>query len=824
MAALCFFVVIGSGLAGAETGPQDRQQGLFFHTANSSIPALAIGTTVEVKVTGIIARTKVTQIFKNASPEWVEGIYLFPLPDDAAVDTLRMKVGNRTIRGVIQEKQEARQTYEAAKQQGIKASLVEQQRPDVFTTTVANVGPGETVEVAIELQQVVKWEQGRFRLRFPTGFPTKGVHSVERDNYSFAFHADLNPGFPLASVESPSHAITVTQGKSFRYAVDLKNGVAPSSSDLVLEWAPAVGKEPRAVYYSEEVDGERYSLLMVMPPDTPDAVASRLPRETIFIIDNSGSMSGEKLEQARQALLFGLSRLQLTDWFNVIRFSTTATPVFPASVRASAGAVEKARRWVGELAIEGGTQMLPALQIAFRNPPPAGLVPQVIFATDGELDDEAQVVSFLNANVGRRRLFPIGIGTAPNAHLLGSFAALGRGSFTAIDDVNKVATAMTGLFSQLESPMLREIDVQWSDPGAEAWPARVPDLYLGEPLVVTARTGAGSGPVNVSGLRGGDAWQDSFPAAAEFKGAGIDKLWARKKIQALTDSLRDGGNWDEVKRQITELGLRHHLVTDHTSLVAIDEAPTAPAGIEPVTHFLSVNPPQISSQCGEPVEDVITVTAESPMLDERRITTGATVSQTELEKIPTARDPWVVLQPTPGVLTDRVNVGGKESGQQARYVGPGSGGDQAVWSVDGMVVTDMAATGSSPGYYDFDVFGEMQVTTGGSDAQPTAANSATQTEVEKILTARDTLPALPDDEAKALCEEIWRSGWAGLTLERVLLVAPFQADVLRKADAAGLLRGLVALMLHDKGCAEPPADVLAEAKEYSRRFGVVDPW
>ncbi len=721
MAALCLFIVIGRDLAWAETEPQERPQGLFLHTENSSIPALALGTTIEVRVTGIIARAKVTQIFKNPSTEWVEGIYVFPLPDGAAVDTLRMKVGNRTIRGVIQEKQEARQTYEAAKQQGVKTSLVEQQRPDVFTTAVANVGPGETVEVAIEMQQIVQWSGGRFRLRFPTGFPARGTPRA-KTAYPFAFHADLNPGFPLASVESSSHAITVAQGKSFRYAVDLKNGVAPADSDLVLEWAPAVGREPRAVYYSEEVDGERYSLLMVMPPDTPDAVASRLPRETIFIIDVSGSMSGEKLEQARQALLFGLSKLQPTDWFNVVRFSTTAASVFPASVPASADAVEKARRWVTALNIDGGTQMLPGLQIAFRNPPPAGLVPQVIFATDGQLEDEPQVVSFLNANVGRRRLFPIGIGAAPNAHLLSSFAALGRGSFTAIDDVGKVATAMSGLFSQLESPMLREIDVQWSDPGAEAWPARVPDLYLGDPLVVTARTGADSGPVNVSGMRGGETWQDSFPAAAEFKGAGIDKLWARKKIQALTDSLCDGANPDEVKRQITELGLRHHLVTDHTSLVAVDdkpETPTAPAGIEPVTFKMPAGAPPAGyggGGGGGMVEDVITVTSESPLLDERRISVATTVSQADLEKIPSARDPWAILQSTPGVLTDRVNVGGNESGQQSRYVGPGSGGDQAVWSVDGMVVTDMAALGSSPGYYDFDAFEEIQVTTGGSDA------------------------------------------------------------------------------------------------------------
>ncbi|HEY2294758.1 MAG TPA: VIT domain-containing protein, partial [Thermoanaerobaculia bacterium] len=186
------------------------------------MPAPVLGATVEVKVTGIIARTRVTQIFTNPSQEWLEGVYVFPLPADGAVDTLRMKVGERTIQGLIQEKEEARRTYQAACAQGVKAGLVEQQRPDVFTTKVANVGPGETVEVAIELQQVVQWDRDRFRLRFPMvvdpgekaagggGPPPPPVRRRGAPPINpFAFHADLNPGFPLAKVESPSHAVTV---------------------------------------------------------------------------------------------------------------------------------------------------------------------------------------------------------------------------------------------------------------------------------------------------------------------------------------------------------------------------------------------------------------------------------------------------------------------------------------------------------------------------------------------------------------------------------------------------------------------------------------
>ncbi len=330
---------------------------------------------------------------------------------------------------------------------------------------------------------------------------------------------------------------------------------------------------------------------------------------------------------------------------------------------------------------------------------------------------------------------------------------------------------MGALFSQLASPMLQGIDVQWSDSAAEAWPARVPDLYLGDPLVVTAKSAADAGPVSVSGHHGDPGktdWQDSFPAAAEVKGAGIDKLWARKKIEALTASLQDGASPAEVGRSIAELGLRHHLVTEYTSLVAVDDQATAPSGLQPIRKVMPVNPPREDVAQPDAVEDVITVTAESPLLDERRISTGANVSAADLEKIPTARDPWEVLQAVPGVLPAGINVGSDESGQQAQPLGP------------------------SPSYYDFDGFEELRST-------------------------------LLETEAKTLCEEVRRNGWKGLTLKRALSAASSQELALVNADANGLLRGFVALLLHNKGCAEPPEDVLNEAREYSRRFGTSAP-
>lgn len=735
MAALCLLLVLGNGSAQAQRGL------LFKDEKGTTVYAPVLGTTVEVRVTGIIARARVTQIFKNPSSEWIEGVYIFPLPEGAAVDTLKMKVGDRTLAGVIRDKQEAVQEYIEAMEEGKKASLVEQRRPDVFTTSVANIGPGETVEIAIELQDVVRWEMGRFRLRFPMVVAPRYSPSETPDVTPpllplgssarlasrlasitpFAFHVDLAAGFPLGRLESPSHEIAIEEGARHRYAVDLAKGVEPADRDFILEWTPAVGREPRAVFYSEEVDGERYDLLMVMPPDDPAAVGTRLPREAVFIIDTSGSMNGDSIEQARQALLLALGRLQPGDWFNVVQFNSEAEALFPDSVPVDPGSVETARRYVSGLKADGGTEILKAVQLVLgKKSERAGLVRQMVFVTDGQVGNEKEIYSYLGQELGERRLFTVAIGSAPNVSFLRKSAELGRGTFVHVSQVSEVAERMGALFAQLEAPMLRDLEVHWDDPAAEVWPARIPDLYLGEPLVVTARRGTGAGTASVSGQRGGELWQDSFPAAAEIRGAGIHKLWAQRKITSLLDSLRlqsgAGGNVEEVRRAVIELGMRHHLVTTYTSLVAVDVTPTAPAGVRPARRTVPLTPPRgFEAVEFDGTKDVITVCAESPLLDSRRITTGSTVTQTPLETLPGASDPWAVLGSTPGVLTDRVNVGGNESGRASFAVGQGAAADQNVWQIDGLVITDLSSLGSSPAYYDFDSFEEMQVMTGGPD-------------------------------------------------------------------------------------------------------------
>jgi Ca-activated chloride channel family protein len=781
---LLSLLIAGRAAWAAQEKPFDPNRGgmvLRAEEDGAEQAAPVLGTTVEVRVTGVVARARVTQVFGNPTAEWMTGIYLFPLPDGAAVDTLRLVVGDRVFEGVVQEKAQAQETFAAAAREGRKASLLDQLRPDLFTTSVANIGPGETVEVVIELQQVVRFERGRFVLRFPmlaaprympeTEAAPPGHVGAELGSAQpagrqlapaipepplarapvnpFALHVDLAPGFPLARIESPTHAVAVEKDpQRRRWAIDLADGAAFADGDFILEWAPAVGRAPRAVHFTEEVDGERYALLMVMPPDDGGAIAERLPREATFVVDTSGSMEGESIEQARAALLLALGRLAPSDSFNVIDFDDDAVALLPSSAPADALNLEQARRFVAGLVAEGGTQMLPALERSLAaGAGLAGAVQQVIFITDGQVGNEAEILGYLRRHLGSWRLFTVAIGSAPNAAFLRRAAELGRGSFTHLATLDRVAAGMADLFARLEAPMLREIEIAWPDPGAEAWPQRVPDLYLGEPLVVAARLGArpagrgtdgaprvdrspartlsrlgGDGSAAVSGLRAGQSWQEEVPAAVETRGTGLDKLWAGRKIEALMDSLQEQADAEAVRREVIALGLRHHLVTLYTSLVAVDVEPTAPAGVEAVPRLVPLNRPRGSVAIAPAggadsggVEDVITVTAESPLLDERRLSTGSVVSQADLERIPTARNPWAALQATPGVLVDRVNTGGNESGQQAAAVATGAAAGQSQLQVDGMAVSDLAAVAGSPSYYDFDAFEELKVETGGAD-------------------------------------------------------------------------------------------------------------
>ncbi|NOZ96071.1 MAG: marine proteobacterial sortase target protein [Acidobacteria bacterium] len=565
---------------------------------------------VDITVRGVVARTRVSQRFSNPSDEWVEAVYVFPLPEGCAVDTLRMKIGERIIEGQIKERGEARRIFVKAKKAGKRTALLEQERPNMFTTSVANIGPRDAVQVTIEYQQLLVPEDGRFELRFPTvvgprylpgveterslegagwGAPTTAVPDGDRITppvvppggpvvNPLSLTVELDAGAPLGELISAYHAVQISRGEGSSYVISLDAGTVPADRDFVLRWVPRTGEKPTVAAFSEELNGQTYVVLMAMPPQA-GGQAARLPREAVFVIDTSGSMHGTSIGQARNALLFALDRLQPADTFNIVAFNSRSWTLFPEVRPASSSNVEEARRWVRGLRAQGGTEMMGALRLALGDQDDVeDRVRQVVFLTDGCVGNEQQLFSFIRENLGASRLFTVGIGSAPNSHFMERAARFGRGTFTYIGSTNEVEEKMRALFTRLESPVLTGLQVDWGGQEAEMWPARIPDLYLGQPLVLTARLGSPPASVGIRGRAGGEAWHLELPVAAPEKGTGLHRLWARRKIASLMDGLAAGVPREEVRNRVVEVALAHHLVSRFTSLVAVDVTPVRPEG------------------------------------------------------------------------------------------------------------------------------------------------------------------------------------------------------------------------------------------------------
>jgi len=581
--------------------------------ALSAAPELA--TNVSIEVTALVARATVRQRFRNPGRDWAEGVYVFPLPETAAVDGLRLRIGERVIEGQVQERAAARRTYEAAKQSGRRASLVEQERPNIFTTSVANLGPGEEVVVEISYQQAVDFRDGEFRLRFPTvvgpryipGSPlpeevvseelrladgwatvtdavpdatriTPPVKQPGQGSFnSLHIEVHLRPGVPLTTLTSAHHPVRQERQGEF-YTVTLAEGPVPADRDFELTWRPVPAQWPRASLFHENVAGEHYALLTVLPPTRLAEGQLRPPRDLLLVIDVSGSMHGDSIIQAREALDAALARLDPSDRFNVIAFNNSAWSLFPALQPAQPGNIDAARRWVRRLDASGGTEMASALRMALSNDVESqpGRLRQVVFLTDGAVGNEEGLFRLIDTRLGTARLFTVGIGSAPNSHFMRRAARLGRGSFVHIGNSAQVGERIDQLLRKLAHPALIDLRLALADGMvAEVLPDPVPDLYFGEPVQVLLRMPGLPVQATLTGHIGQREWRADLKLDAA-QADGIGRLWARSKIGQLLDRHRRASQKDKRKTlrdEVVALALAHHLVSRFTSLVAVDVTP-----------------------------------------------------------------------------------------------------------------------------------------------------------------------------------------------------------------------------------------------------------
>jgi Ca-activated chloride channel family protein len=603
--------------------PGDARSGsLLLKSDDGYADAVRLGVDVDLTVSGPTVRARITQLFRNPTQQWMEATYVYPLPAGSAVDTLKMVVGDRVVVGDIKERRQARAIYEQAKQNGQKAALTEQERPNIFTNSVANIGPGETVLVQIEYQEPVQQNGNAFSLRVPMVVgprynPQPVVQSVDlradgsgwgstatdpvpdRDRISPpvlnpAENAPINPtnitvhlnaGFPLGEVKSHFHQVKIESPDSTTRVIKLAEGPVPADRDFELTWKPAAEKAPSVGLFREHVGNSDYLLAFVTPPTVEQAQRAPLPREVIFVIDNSGSMGGTSIIQAKASLLYALGRLQPGDRFNVIRFDDTMDVLFPTPVAATSDNLRNATSFVSALQARGGTEMVPAMRAALSDTShdDADHVRQVVFLTDGAIGNEQQLFETISALRGRSRIFMVGIGSAPNTYLMTRAAELGRGTFTHIGSVEQVEDRMRDLFGKLENPAVTNLSAKFSEATADLTPSAIPDVYRDEPLVLAAKLDKLAGSVEIKGRIGDRPWSVTLPLAGAAEGKGLSKLWARRKIaDAEVARTTRQVSPEDADKTILALALEHQLVTRLTSLVAVDKTPSRPDG-EPLT-------------------------------------------------------------------------------------------------------------------------------------------------------------------------------------------------------------------------------------------------
>ena len=617
---LALAAIIAFSTASAADGDEDQDRiaaGTLIlqpRGGGAALPAVRLGTHYEVHVSGPIARTRVVQAFRNTGRSWAAATYLYPLPEQAAVDSLKMVVGQRVIVGEVRRRAEAAEIYERAKAQGQKAALVEEQRPNMFINRIANIAPGETVLIEIEYQAPVTVRGGEYSLRLPLVVGPRYVPPATLVSQAATTDAQavtaplldprrtgplnpvsievhLQPGFPIANLASPYHRIHASEGPAGGRVIRLADGDVPADRDFELRWRSSAADATIGLF-RERVGDSDYLMAMLTPP-VDDRRHPARPREMIFVIDNSGSMAGDSMEQARQSLLHALRTLTPADRFNVIRFDDTMTQLFEAPVAATPDQVALAARFTDSLEATGGTEMLPALRAALVDSTPAdGRVRQLIFMTDGAISNEDQMLEALGRSRGRSRVFMIGIGSAPNNFLMSRMAEVGRGSYIHIGDGSEVNARMTELLDRLTRPAVTDLEVRILGSSAEITPAELPDLYAGEPLVVLARGGALGGTLEVSGRIGGRAWRRSVPLAEAVDGTGVAKSWARRRIAEIEVADTLGTVEEEAAANaIARLGLDFSLVSRETSLVAVDRTPSRPRGARLTEEELPLNLP-----------------------------------------------------------------------------------------------------------------------------------------------------------------------------------------------------------------------------------------
>ncbi|WP_321474752.1 VIT and VWA domain-containing protein [uncultured Paludibaculum sp.] len=543
-------------------------------------------TDVNAAISGSLARVTLTQEFENTTADKIEAVYTFPLPRMAAVDDMTMRIGDRFIRAQIKKREEARRIYEQARDRGQVASLLEQQRPNIFTQSVTNIEPGAKVQIVISYVETLKYDEGAYEFSFPMtvgprynpasmgqrearAVTPKYAPAATRAGHDVSLKVRLDAGVAIDSFASSTHEITTDRHSAHEAVVALKQSSVIPNKDFVLRYDVAGAKIQDALLTHSAQRGGFFSLI-VQPPQrvTEEDVT---PKELVFVLDTSGSMSGFPIEKAKETMRLALAGLYPRDTFNLITFAGDTHVLFPSPVPATPENMRQAQRFLAGTHGSGGTEMMRAIRTALSPSGDPEKVRIVCFMTDGYVGNEAEILNEIRKN-SNARIFSFGIGSSVNRYLLDKMAELGRGEveYVALNDDGSAAARR--FHERVRNPLLTDVTIDWHGlPVAEVYPNRIPDLFSAKPVIVNGRyTGPAAGTITLHGRMSGRPFsrdiQVNLPARQPDHDV-LATLWARTKIEDLMHQNPQNPDVNEV----TRLGLEYRLVTQYTSFVAVEE-------------------------------------------------------------------------------------------------------------------------------------------------------------------------------------------------------------------------------------------------------------
>ena len=599
----------------------NQPYGLFFIQDNQVkegqqiFEAPTLKTDVSVKVQGLISTTTVRQYFINPTKEHTEAIYLFPLPDKSAVDHLRMLVGDRSINGIIQKKDEAEKTYQNAKNLGKKTSLITSSRTNIFKTKIANIEPGELIIIEIRYQDKLSLKNNEYSIRIPTVITHRyendtrinikksnseinlkdmlqdlrneskieklnpDLHSPinENNDYTinpYAINIDLNVGFNI-SMPSSNEKINVNKISDTHYSVNLADGTMPSTKDFILKFIPIVSPEPYVQIYGENI-GDDFYLYGLVNPQIKHTDLTLTDKSSITILaDVSGSMSGSSLRRMQSVLTNFINLFPDNHYLNIIAFDEAHYKLFSEPKMANKFTKQLAKDFVSNFNADNGTEMLaPIYEALFENPP----LPkdhQIILMTDGAISYETEAVAMVHEYIGDKRFHVVGIGSSPNSYLVKGLAKTGRGSFIFVDDFTFEEKAEELLF-KINRPILKNLSI-YLEKAHFLLPKKLPDVLAGDPISFFIKIpNTSKEDITDSIILGGEQntgnWRFEIKPNDIKKGHNLNQLWAKEKVDEImfhnAIGFLDAGMYED---KIVDIALEHNLVTKFTSLVAVDE-------------------------------------------------------------------------------------------------------------------------------------------------------------------------------------------------------------------------------------------------------------